>query len=108
MGLPIKIESNKMIIDAHAHLVALASLYSHRSTLIVAGGDYGNSSRAKVAVADLRASADENVRIMDGVGTDIQLLSPRRSEWRRLGKDRISTCRNSGSQYHKKKKQYLT
>ena len=66
-----------MIIDAHAHLVAPASLYAHRSNLIVSGGQYGSSYRAKVGDKELAESADQNVAIMDGVGTDLQLLSPR-------------------------------
>lgn len=36
-----------MIIDAHTHLVAPASLYVHRSSLIVSGG---NTERAIVSV----------------------------------------------------------
>jgi 4-oxalmesaconate hydratase len=66
-----------MIIDSHAHLVAPASLYAHRSNLIVAGGQYGDSYRAKVTDKELEESANQNVAIMDGVGTDVQLLSPR-------------------------------
>lgn len=66
-----------MIIDSHAHLVAPASLYAHRSQLIVSGGQYGDPYRAAVSAGDLEKSAAQNVAIMDGVGTDVQLLSPR-------------------------------
>jgi 4-oxalmesaconate hydratase len=66
-----------MIIDAHAHLVAPSSLYAHRSTLTVSGGHYGDSFRAAVSDKDLEQAAAQNVAIMDGVGTDIQFLSPR-------------------------------
>jgi 4-oxalmesaconate hydratase len=66
-----------MIIDAHAHLVAPASLYAHRSNLIASSGQYGDPYRATVSDADLENSAAQNVAIMDGVGTDVQLLSPR-------------------------------
>ncbi|AIT82657.1 MULTISPECIES: amidohydrolase family protein [Sphingomonadales] len=66
-----------MIIDAHAHLVAPAALYAHRSNLVVSGGQYGSSYRAQVSERLLEESADQNVRIMDAVGTDLQLLSPR-------------------------------
>ncbi len=65
-----------MIIDAHAHLVAPASLYGYRSTLIVSGGQHG-AALAQVAEADLQKSADNNVRLMDEVGTDVQFVSPR-------------------------------
>jgi 4-oxalmesaconate hydratase len=66
-----------VIIDSHAHLVAPASLYAHRSQLIVSGGQYGDPYRAAVSAGDLEKSAAQNVAIMDGVGTDVQLLSPR-------------------------------
>ena len=66
-----------MIIDAHAHLVAPDSLYAHRSTLIVGGGQEGDDFRASVSDADLEKSAANNVAIMDGVGTDVQIISPR-------------------------------
>jgi 4-oxalmesaconate hydratase len=65
-----------MIIDAHAHLVAPASLYGYRSTLIVSGGQHG-ASLAGIPDDDLKKSADGNVKLMDEVGTDIQFLSPR-------------------------------
>jgi 4-oxalmesaconate hydratase len=65
------------VIDAHAHLVAPASLYAHRSNLLVSGGQYGDPYRAAIPDADLEKSASQNVAIMDAVGTDIQLLSPR-------------------------------
>lgn len=41
------------------------------------GGQYGSSYRAQVSDRLLEESADQNVRIMDAVGTDLQLLSPR-------------------------------
>jgi 4-oxalmesaconate hydratase len=66
-----------LIIDAHAHLVAPSSLYAHRSQLIVSYGQYGESFRAKIGDVELQQSANQNVAIMDGVGTDVQLLSPR-------------------------------
>ena len=65
-----------MIIDAHAHLVAPASLYAYRSTLIVSGGQHG-AALAPIPEDDLRKSADSNVKLMDEVGTDIQFISPR-------------------------------
>jgi 4-oxalmesaconate hydratase len=66
-----------MIIDAHAHLVAPQSLYAHRSQLAVSGGQYGDPFRGNIEQADLEASAAQNVAVMDGVGTDLQVLSPR-------------------------------
>jgi len=64
-----------LIIDAHAHLVAPDSLYAYLSTLRASGGTYGNAS--PVTDEALTAAAASNVKIMDSVGTDMQLLSPR-------------------------------
>lgn len=66
-----------MIIDSHAHLVAPSSLYAHRSNLSASGGQFGDLYRAMVTDAELEKSAAQNVAIMDGVGTDLQILSPR-------------------------------
>ncbi len=66
-----------MIIDAHAHLCAPPSLYAHRANLVASFGQHGDSWRARVSDKDLQQASDENVAIMDGVGTDLQLLSPR-------------------------------
>ncbi len=65
-----------MIIDSHAHLVAPPTLYAYRSLLQVSGGQHG-SGLASVNDAELRACADSNVKLMDEVGTDLQVLSPR-------------------------------
>lgn len=65
-----------MIIDSHAHLVAPPSFYAHRGNLQVARGQYGKYA-AKIPDAELEKSAAQNVSIMDGVGTDLQILSPR-------------------------------
>lgn len=66
-----------MIIDAHAHLVAPPQLNAHRSNLIVAQGQYGYPLRATISDALLEAAAKSNIDIMDAVGTDVQILSPR-------------------------------
>lgn len=65
-----------MVIDAHAHLVAPASLYGYRSILIVSGAQHG-SGLAAIPDDELKKSADSNVALMDEVGTDIQFISPR-------------------------------
>jgi 4-oxalmesaconate hydratase len=65
-----------MIIDAHAHLFAPPSLYAYRSNLAAARGQYG-FFKGDIASGDLEKFAAQNVAIMDGVGTDVQLLSPR-------------------------------
>jgi 4-oxalmesaconate hydratase len=65
-----------VIIDAHAHLFAPASLYAYRSNLVAARGQYG-FYMGDVAAGDLEKFASQNVAIMNGVGTDLQILSPR-------------------------------
>jgi 4-oxalmesaconate hydratase len=65
-----------MIVDAHAHLVAPASLYAYRSMVMVSGVQHG-SALAGIPDDELRKSADGNVKLMDEVGTDIQFISPR-------------------------------
>src|SRR5580704_16737553 len=64
-----------MIIDCHAHLVAPDALYAHRSVLLAGAGHV----MPKLAISDgaLAESAAGNVAVMDGVGTDVQMLSPR-------------------------------
>ncbi|MGW4830290.1 amidohydrolase family protein [Amycolatopsis japonica] len=64
-----------MIIDAHAHLVAPDSLYAFRSMLLADGGYHGG--KPKISDDALAESAASNVAIMDKVGTDLQLISPR-------------------------------
>jgi predicted TIM-barrel fold metal-dependent hydrolase len=64
-----------VIVDAHAHVVAPDSLYAYRSTLLADGG-YHDLAPA-VSDDDLGRSAARNVALMDEVGTDVQLISPR-------------------------------
>lgn len=66
-----------MIIDAHAHLLVMPALMSHRVILQLANGQHGYDTTGVVPDADLQKAATQNVRIMDEVGTDMQLLSPR-------------------------------
>ena len=64
-----------MIIDAHAHLIAPDGLYAYRANLLANGGFHFGSP--KVRDDELAACAAQNVRALDEVETDIQLLSPR-------------------------------
>ncbi|HWN35489.1 MAG TPA: amidohydrolase family protein [Pseudonocardia sp.] len=64
-----------MIIDAHAHLVAPDGLYAYRAALLADGGYH--AGQAKISDGALADCAAGNVAIMDSVGTDVQLLSPR-------------------------------
>jgi predicted TIM-barrel fold metal-dependent hydrolase len=64
-----------VIIDSHAHLVAPEAFYAYRAHLL-AGGGY-HKGAAKVSDDQLAEAAAGNVALMDAVGTDMQLLSPR-------------------------------
>lgn len=65
-----------MIIDMHAHVVAPPELYAYRSGLLASRGAHGKGSPG-ISDERLEASAQECLRTMDGVGTDVQFLSPR-------------------------------
>ena len=64
-----------MIIDAHAHLVAPEVFYAYKARLQSNGGHH----RGGPGITDeqLAVSAAHNVKLLDQVGTDVQLLSPR-------------------------------
>jgi 4-oxalmesaconate hydratase len=64
-----------MIIDSHAHLNAPDSLYAYRANLLADGGYHG--LRPKIGDAALAECAALNVALMDEVGTDVQIVSPR-------------------------------
>lgn len=63
------------VIDAHAHLVAPEVFYSHRSRLLAAAGHHRD--RPRVSDAEVAEAAAHNISVMDAVGTDVQLISPR-------------------------------
>ena len=64
-----------MIIDSHAHVVAPDGLYAYRANLMADGGYF--LGKPKISDDALAQCAQSNVDTMDGVGTDVQLLSPR-------------------------------
>jgi predicted TIM-barrel fold metal-dependent hydrolase len=64
-----------MVIDAHAHLNAPEVFYAYKARLQSAGGHHKGS--ANISDEALKVSADRNVALMDEVGTDVQLISPR-------------------------------
>jgi predicted TIM-barrel fold metal-dependent hydrolase len=65
-----------MIIDAHAHLNAPAELYAYQAQLLCSGGAHG---RGGTVVTDdqLRDHGQRTIAMMDQVGTDLQMISPR-------------------------------
>jgi 4-oxalmesaconate hydratase len=77
MGLTETVgDPGHLVIDCHAHLVAPDALYVYRSSLL-AMGEYARNLRPAVDDAQLAQAASRNVAILDAVGTDMQLLSPR-------------------------------
>jgi 4-oxalmesaconate hydratase len=65
-----------MIIDAHAHLNTPLNFFGYRTFLEVANGHFDNMV-IDIPDEELKKSADHNVSLLDEVGTDMQLLSPR-------------------------------
>jgi 4-oxalmesaconate hydratase len=64
-----------VIIDSHAHIVMPPESFRYMAELV--GGRANPSTTPKVPDASVRKMAEELVRSMDGVGTDIQFISPR-------------------------------
>ena len=64
-----------MIIDSHAHIVMPPESFRYLAELV--GGRANPSTTPKVPDASVRKMAEELVRSMDAVGTDIQFISPR-------------------------------
>lgn len=64
-----------MIIDSHAHIVMPQESYKYFTELV--GGRGNPSGNPKIPDASIRASGEALLKIMDSVGTDIQLISPR-------------------------------
>jgi 4-oxalmesaconate hydratase len=64
-----------VIIDSHAHIVMPPESFRYMAELV--GGRANPSTTPKVPDASVRKMAEELVRSMDGVGTDVQFISPR-------------------------------
>lgn len=64
-----------MIIDSHAHVVMPAESFRYMAELV--GGRANPNTPPRVPEAAIRKAAEELVRIMDSVGTDMQFISPR-------------------------------
>ncbi|KJK16896.1 amidohydrolase [Burkholderiaceae bacterium 16] len=64
-----------MIIDSHAHVVMPPESFRFMAELI--GGRANPSTTPKIPDASVRKVAEELVRSMDAVGTDVQFISPR-------------------------------
>jgi 4-oxalmesaconate hydratase len=68
-----------MIIDAHAHVWLSPSVYGIRTILQASNGQHSKEwyVRTWLNEEDISKSAARCIAVMDQVGTDIQLLSPR-------------------------------
>ena len=64
-----------MIIDSHAHIVMPPESFRFMAELI--GGRANPHTLPKIPEASVRKVAEELVRTMDSVGTDVQFISPR-------------------------------
>ena len=64
-----------MIIDSHAHVVMPPESFRYMAELI--GGRANPSTTPKISDESVRKVAEELVRSMDSVGTDVQFISPR-------------------------------
>jgi predicted TIM-barrel fold metal-dependent hydrolase len=65
-----------MIIDMHAHVVAPPELYAYKAGLLSSRGAHGKGGHG-CSPARIEEFAQQNIALMDSVGTDIQFLSPR-------------------------------
>src|SRR5258708_35604800 len=65
-----------MIIDSHAHFVMTDEMYRYMSELVASRANPA-APFGGVSEAALHAVSDRLISIMDGVGTDVQFLSPR-------------------------------
>lgn len=65
-----------MIIDAHGHTSAPAEIYLYQSKLIASRG-YPIQTPPKVSDDLLETSLQKHIALLDEVGTDLQLISPR-------------------------------
>lgn len=68
-----------MIIDAHGHLITPVSVFGVRAVLQASNGQHSKEWYLDryVRAAEIEACADRGVAMMDEVGTDLQLISPR-------------------------------
>lgn len=68
-----------MIIDAHGHLITPTSVFGIATILRASNGQHSKEFYLDryLKDAELEEAADRGVRLMDQVGTDLQLISPR-------------------------------
>jgi 4-oxalmesaconate hydratase len=65
-----------MIIDSHGHIVAPSEVY-HYQAVLLASRAYPVSAPPKISDDLLESSLQGHMKLMDEVGTDMQIISPR-------------------------------
>jgi hypothetical protein len=65
-----------VVIDIHGHVSSPAELYAYRSILIAGRGAHGREG-VKLPEDGVLGAAERHVSLLDKVGTDVQLISPR-------------------------------
>lgn len=63
-------------VDIHGHVSSPAELYAYRSILLAGRGAHGRSG-VNLRPEGVLKAAERHVKLLDEVGTDIQLISPR-------------------------------
>jgi predicted TIM-barrel fold metal-dependent hydrolase len=69
-------ETLVQVIDIHGHVSAPAELYAYRSLLLAGRGVHGRSG-IRLPKDKVLGAAERHVALLDAVGTDVQLISPR-------------------------------
>lgn len=65
-----------MIIDSHGHIVAPPELYNYQATLLASRG-YPDAGPKKISDNLLEEHMKGHIKLMNEVGTDVQIISPR-------------------------------
>jgi 4-oxalmesaconate hydratase len=63
-----------MIVDAHGHVTAPAQMYEYQAKLIARRSPFTGPALADELI---EGSLKKHLRLLDGVGTDVQFISPR-------------------------------
>jgi predicted TIM-barrel fold metal-dependent hydrolase len=69
-------EGDAVIIDAHAHVNAPPELYAYQASLLASRGTQGRSDPG-ISDSLVEEYGQRTIAVMDSVGTDMQLISPR-------------------------------
>ncbi len=65
-----------MVIDIHGHVSAPPELYAYKANLLASRGYHGRGNPG-ISAHRMEEAAQRHIRLLEGVGTDLQLISPR-------------------------------